>query len=73
MREVSILDQTRPNTTAISNFHFHIHWLRSDKLDWERHDTRTDAEESASRLAQNGEEYSVEQFNGDCQKCRLDR
>ena len=66
-------EQIRQNATTLSKFHFHIHWVGSDKLDWERHDSRTDAEESAKRLAQKGEEYAVEQFNGDCQKCRSDR
>jgi hypothetical protein len=55
--------------TIPSKSHFHIRWVLSDKIDWERHDTQPDAEASAKLLAQRSEEFAIEQFNGDCPKC----
>jgi hypothetical protein len=59
----------REQLTIPHKFHFHILWVYSKKLDWERHDTQAEAEESAKRLAQGSEEYAVEQFDGDCPRC----
>jgi len=48
--------------TAVSpKIHYHIRWLASDELDWERHGTRAD------------ERYSVEQFEDNCAKCTVSR
>jgi hypothetical protein len=57
------------STITPSKSHFHIRWVLSDKMDWERHDTQPDAEASAKLLAQRSEEFAIEQFNGDCPRC----
>jgi len=60
--------------TAVSlKIHYHICWLASGELDWERHGTRTDAEEAAERLVRPDERYSVEQFEDNCAKCTVSR
>ena len=58
-------------TDSISlSVHFHIRWVASDELDWEPHNTRTAAEETASRLSRHDDEgYTVEQFDDDCTRC----
>lgn len=51
--------------------HYHIHWSRQtrDILDWQRFDTADEAHVAAKELVQPGEEYAIEQFDGDCQRC----
>lgn len=57
--------------TAISpEIHFHIRWVTSGNLDWERHDTRAQAEESAKRLSRTDERYTIVQFDERCVECR---
>lgn len=53
-----------------SEVHFHIRWLLLGELDWERHETRAQAEESAKKLSQRNEQYRIEQFDESCPKCR---
>lgn len=64
-----------PDTAATSpETHYHIRWVSSGALDWERHDTRAHAEEAAKRLSRANEGYVVEQFDKACIRCQtLDR
>lgn len=51
--------------------HYHIRWLASGELDWERHDTRVQAEEAASQISRPDERYAVERFNEACINCAM--
>lgn len=59
-----------PDTAVSPVIHYHIRWVSSGAVDWERHDTRTQAEESATRLSRTNEEYKIEQFDESCVQCR---
>ncbi len=48
--------------------HFHIRWSQLT-LDWERFDTREEAEERAMQLIREGEFYTIETFDGTCVSC----
>ena len=50
--------------------HFHIVW-QGDLTDWQRHDTRDEAENVAKDLVQPNESYNVGVFTDDCPLCRL--
>jgi hypothetical protein len=39
-------------------------------MDWERHDTRAEAEECAEQLSRKDEKYVVEQFDQSCVHCK---
>ena len=41
---------------------YHIRWITKNAFDWECHPTRESAEESAQRLVQEGENYTIEQY-----------
>jgi hypothetical protein len=59
------------SVSAVSpKIHYHIRWLASDELDWERHDTRAQAEEAANQLSRPHEQYSVERFEENCVRCQ---
>jgi hypothetical protein len=49
--------------------HHHIRWIPSGDVDWERHETRAQAQESAKQLLRRGEEYAIEQFDEACIQC----
>ena len=57
------------NSAAPTKIHYHIRWLASGELDWERHDTRTRADQAAKQLSRPDERYAVEPFEGSCVKC----
>ena len=57
------------NTVTSSKIHHHIRWVPSGAVDWERHETRTEAEESAKRLLRRYEGYVIEQFDEACNQC----
>ena len=59
-----------PNIAASSETHYHIRWVWLNALDWERHDTHAQAEESAKQLSRPAERYVIEQFNEACVRCR---
>ena len=48
--------------------HYHIRWSGA-KLDWEAFKTRTEAEVRARELARSDEEFTIEQFDGNCPRC----
>jgi hypothetical protein len=48
--------------------HFHIQWA-SGTLDWERFNTRWEAESLASQLAQPNESFTIEEFEESCPRC----
>lgn len=49
--------------------HFHIHWS-SGAFEWERWDSRDEAEQRAKELAGPSEKYSIEQFDDSCEHCK---
>ena len=49
--------------------HFHIRWSGA-KLDWEVFPTQEEAERQAKELVLPGEKFTVEQFDGNCPRCR---
>jgi len=50
--------------------HFHIVW-QGDLTDWQRHETRGEAEDVAKDLVQPDESYNIGVFTDDCPLCRL--
>jgi hypothetical protein len=48
--------------------HYHIRWTNSE-LDWEAFPTREEAKTEAERLKRMDESYTIEELNGDCQRC----
>ena len=49
--------------------HYHIRWTNSE-LDWEAFPTRDEAETEAERLKRLDESYTIEELDGDCQRCK---
>lgn len=49
--------------------HYHIRWLLSGKLQWQRFETPHDAEQRAKELATRDERYVIEPIVGDCETC----
>ena len=58
-----------PYSSLPPKIHYHICWLASGDVDWERHDTRTQAEAAAEQLSQLDERYSIEAFDECCVRC----
>lgn len=58
------------HTDISTQTHYHIRWVASGALDWERHDTRAEAEEAAKQLARSNEKYVIEQFDEACLLCQ---
>jgi len=56
-----------PNQPAI---HYHIRWLPSGRLDWEKFGTRGEAEAQARELARTNEIYNVVEFDQSCKQCK---
>jgi hypothetical protein len=52
-----------------NTLHYHIRWSIA-ALDWERFNTHSEAEASAKQLARAGETFTIDQFEGDCARCR---
>jgi hypothetical protein len=48
--------------------HFHIRWSNST-FDWQIFNTREEAEALAKELVLPNEQYTIEQFDGDCPQC----
>jgi hypothetical protein len=48
--------------------HYHIRWDNSN-LDWEPFPTKDEALVEAERLKRVDENYSIEQHDGNCQRC----
>jgi len=51
--------------------HFHIRWLPSRVLDWQRFDTQKEAEARANELVLPGEKYKIEAVVRDCETCAV--
>jgi hypothetical protein len=49
--------------------HFHIRWFPSRSLDWQRFDTKKEAEERAAELVLPGERYRIETVTQNCKMC----
>ena len=58
------------DTASCTEPHYHIRWLSSGRLDWERHDTHAKADESAKELRIGDEGYEIEEFDETCEICR---
>lgn len=52
-----------------TGMHFHIRWSGVSDLDYERFDSREQADESAKLLVRRDETYSIEQFGDSCGRC----
>lgn len=50
--------------------HYHIHWSGKAALDWEAFSTFLDANASAKQLVRSGENYTIEERDGECLRCR---
>ena len=48
--------------------HYHIRWSET-KVDWEAFSTRAEAEALARDLARVDEEFTIEEFDGNCPRC----
>lgn len=48
--------------------HYHIRWADS-KIDWQAFQTKDEAVAEAERLKRLNENYSIEESNGDCERC----
>jgi len=49
--------------------HFHIHWTKTDRLDWQGFATRHDALSSALELAKRGEPFEIVEVSEPCRLC----
>lgn len=49
--------------------HFHIRWSGTAGLDFSPFDSHAEAEEAAKQLVRHNETYSIEPFDGSCEKC----
>jgi hypothetical protein len=49
--------------------HYHISWSGKKEVDWERFQTREEADAGAKQLVRPGERYTIEQFDEDCPWC----
>jgi hypothetical protein len=49
--------------------HFHIHWSKNDRLDWEAFDTHNEALSHALEIAQRGEMFAIEEASAPCRLC----
>lgn len=49
--------------------HFHIRW-DSGRIDWERFNSREEAEQRAQEIVLSRETYSIEQFDDSCEHCK---
>jgi len=49
--------------------HFHIHWSKNQRLDWEGFDTRAEATARAIELAAPGEMFTIEEVSATCSVC----
>jgi hypothetical protein len=48
--------------------HYHIRWADS-KIDWQAFQTKDEAVAEAERLKRLDENYSIEERNGNCERC----
>lgn len=49
--------------------HYHIRWLGSEAMSWERFPTREEAEETAKQRARPGQAYTIEELGEGCTRC----
>jgi len=58
-----------PNSRGRMN-HYHIRWEESN-LDWEAFPTKDAAVVEAERLKRLDENYSIEEYDDNCERCQL--
>lgn len=49
--------------------HYHIRWNADEQLDWEPFQTEHEAKAAATELVRTGENYTIEESDGDCLRC----
>jgi hypothetical protein len=49
--------------------HFHIHWSTTDQVDWQRFDTKAEADRRAVELVKPTESFTLEEFGANCPIC----
>ncbi len=49
--------------------HFHIHWNKNDRLDWEAFDSHNEALSRALEIARPGEMFTIEDVSAECLIC----
>lgn len=49
--------------------HYHIRWADS-KIDWQGFPTKDEAVVEAERLRRVDENYSIEEYDGNCERCQ---
>jgi hypothetical protein len=49
--------------------HYHIRWANS-KIDWQAFQTKDEAVAEAERLKRPDENYSIEEREGNCERCK---
>jgi hypothetical protein len=49
--------------------HYHIRWADS-KIDWQAFPTKDETVVEAERLKRVGENYSIEEHDGNCERCQ---
>jgi hypothetical protein len=49
--------------------HFHIHWTKNDRLNWEAFDSHDEALSHAIEIAQPGEVFTIEEASVPCRLC----
>jgi hypothetical protein len=52
--------------------HYHIRWSQNsgETLDWEPFSSAEEAEAAAKQLMRPRKNYTIEQFDGECPRCR---
>jgi hypothetical protein len=49
--------------------HFHIHWSKKNRLDWEGFDTRHEATARALEFSKPGEHFTIDEISSPCPVC----
>jgi hypothetical protein len=49
--------------------HFHIHWTKSDRMNWESFESHNEALSHALEVAQQGEMFTIEEASVPCRLC----
>ena len=49
--------------------HFHIHWIKTDRLDWVGFDSHNEALSRGLKLARTDELFAIEEVSEPCRVC----
>jgi hypothetical protein len=53
--------------------HYHIRWSTTSLLDWQRFETRPEAQQAAKGLVGSGETCEIEEVDTSCARCSAGR